>query len=204
MSSYQCYHLLLTCDNGICWWWIFFPTCWISTSLCGSLLSAVSVSIMMSLTVDLPFSISFQACHACSIMICFGHMKIFSSPHLAIIPWLYVLTWADTCGLSSPLLYHLYLYTAQLPCSHVWFVILVPQFTTRDLLLLRGVTLSVKYSADSLVTLCWLPKSALCRLLMCAMSLSTKLDIYILCFLAFKWRNGVGCPCKVSAYFRSP
>ena len=166
-------------------------------------LSAVNVSIKILLTIDPLFSIFFQACHACAVTICFGHVKKFSLPRLAIIPWLYVLTWADTCGLSSPLLYHLYLRTAQLPFSHVWFVILVVQFTTCNLLLLHSVNQSVKYSTYSLVTLRWLPKSMLCRLLMCVLSLSTTLDIYTLCFLAFKYKNGVGCPCKVSAYSRS-
>ena len=37
---------------------------------------------------------------------------------LATIPWLYVLTGTDTCGLSSQLLY-----VAQLPYSHMWFTI---------------------------------------------------------------------------------
>ena len=59
--------------------------------------------IKLLLTGDLSSSIFFQACHAYDVMICFGHVKNFSSPCLAIIPWLYVLTWAITCGLSSPL-----------------------------------------------------------------------------------------------------
>ena len=128
-------------------------------------LLAVSVSIMMTLIVDPPFSVSFQVCHACADMICFSHVKNFSSSRLAIIPWLYILTWVGTCGLSSLLWYHWYLRTAQLLCSHMWFIILVAQFIARHLLLLRGVSLSIKYSTDSLVTLCWLPRSMLCRLL---------------------------------------
>ena len=82
-------------------------------------LLAVYVSIKLLLIVNLLFSVFFQACHACAVMIYFGHVKNFSLPHLAIIPWWYVLTSVDTCGLSSPLLYHLSLRTAQLPFSHV-------------------------------------------------------------------------------------
>ena len=84
------------------------------------------------------------------------------------------------------------------------FITLVAQFTALTLSSLRGISLSVKYSTGLLVTLHWLPKLALCRLLMCAMSLSTTLDICTLGLLAFKWRNGGGCPCKVSAYSHSP
>ena len=164
---------ILSCMSNL-YWFVRIP------------LSAVSVSIMMTLTVDPPFSASFQACHACSDMIYFSHVKNFCLSHLTVIPWLYVLTWAGTCNLSSPLLYHLCLRTAQLPCSHMWFTILVVQFVARNLLFLRGVSLSVKYSVDLLGTLCWFPKSTMCRLLMCAMSPSTTLDICTLSFLAFK------------------
>ena len=84
------------------------------------------------------------------------------------------------------------------------FTILATQFTMLTLSLLRGMSMSVKYSANLLVSLRWLPKSTLCRLFMRAMSLSTTLDICTLGLLAFKWRNGVGYPYKVLAYSHSP
>ena len=84
------------------------------------------------------------------------------------------------------------------------FTILVAQFIVLILSSLRGMSFSIKYSTYLLVTLHWLPKSAPCRLVMCVMSLSTTLDICTLGLLVVKWRNGVGCPCKVSAYSPSP
>lgn len=102
---------ILSCMSNL-YWLVWIP------------LSVVSMSIMMTLSVDLPFSISFQACLTYVDIIYFGHVKNLSSSHLAIISRLYVFTWANTCGLSSSLVYHLCLHTAQLPWSHAWFIIL--------------------------------------------------------------------------------
>jgi hypothetical protein len=65
LSSYQLYHRLprphhigaityfFTCDNGVCSWWIFPPTCWVFVGSCESLLSVASISNMMMLIVNL-------------------------------------------------------------------------------------------------------------------------------------------------------
>jgi hypothetical protein len=89
------------------------------------------------------------------------------------------------------------------------FITLVVQFTAWNLSLLRGISLSVKYSVGLLVTLCCLPKPTLCRLLRCClpkpmlcrllrcvMSLSTTLDICTHILIVLSGEMGVVVPVK--------
>ena len=111
-------------------------------------LSAVSVSIMMLLTVDLSFSISFQAFHACADMIFFGHMEKFlftSFSHYSLV-------------VRTHMGWHVW---------HVFFVVIsfVPPYCATTLLtcVIRHTCSAVYWAMPTFTSRCQSVSQILCR-----------------------------------------